>query len=100
MWTGFGITDEDKEKGIHLVEGKMDTLCPFYKDMDELFGKKANITPLAHFDAQQSNSFDGEEIISREQDQAIVEDNHLEVPIEWSLSDTERDRPTTQSSPG
>ena len=99
MSNGFGLTAEDKEKGIHPVEEKMETLCPFYKDMDELFGKKAKITPLAQFDAQQSGSFNGEDIISREQDHDNVEDNQLEVPIEWSLSDTERDQPTTQSSP-
>ena len=45
--TGFGITDQDRESGIAKVEDKLDTLCPFYSRMDQLFGHRQNVTPSA-----------------------------------------------------
>ena len=59
--TGFGLTENDKRKGINSVSEKLKSLCPFFYQMDDLFGKKANITPLAQFDAQQSDSIHDEE---------------------------------------
>ena len=50
--TGFGLTDEDRLQGISSVAQKLDTLCPYFSGMDELFGSSANITPLYHADAQ------------------------------------------------
>lgn len=43
--TGFGVTDEDKLKGITTVEEKLESLCPFFSSMDELFGSKPNVNP-------------------------------------------------------
>ena len=43
--SGFGLTEDDKMKGIQIVMDKLNHLCPYYDLMDQLFGKKANITP-------------------------------------------------------
>ena len=51
--TGFGLTDKDQKAGIHTVAEKLESICPFYSEMDSLFGNRANITPLSLADSQE-----------------------------------------------
>jgi hypothetical protein len=46
LGTGFGITSDDRRKGIYSIADKLDNLCPFFSKMDKLFGKKPNVVPL------------------------------------------------------
>lgn len=43
--TGFGVTDDDRTRDITTVEQKLDSLCPFFADMDDIFGNKPNVSP-------------------------------------------------------
>ena len=43
--TGFGITEEDRRKGIYTMAEKLEKICPFYNHMDAVFGSRQNITP-------------------------------------------------------
>lgn len=51
--TGFGISQADQERGIRSVFEKLDSICPYYDKMDELFGQHANVTPTYCEDSQQ-----------------------------------------------
>ena len=64
--------------------------------MDEIFGKKANITPLAAFDAQQSNSVDAEDLAGDAQ--PTNRDLDETLALEWPPSDDKEDI-QTQSAP-
>lgn len=44
--TGFGITDEDRAKGINTIDAKLEHKCMCFDKMDQLFGCRPNITPL------------------------------------------------------
>ena len=50
--TGFGVTDEDIEAGITSVKEKLNSMCPYFHEMDDLFGDWADVNPLYHVDAQ------------------------------------------------
>lgn len=45
--TGFGVTEDDRKNGIYTVAGKLESLCTCYQRMDDLYGQKPNINPLA-----------------------------------------------------
>ena len=64
---------------------KLNHLCPYYDLMDQLFGKKANSTPLAQFDAQCSN------LINNPNDDNAGSDRNsqTEHAIEWLPSNEE-----------
>ncbi|KAK3806520.1 MAG: hypothetical protein JOS17DRAFT_846963 [Linnemannia elongata] len=47
--TGFGVTDEDRQKGIYTIGHKLESMCTCYDRMDALFGSRPNVTPLAEF---------------------------------------------------
>ncbi|KAK3809738.1 MAG: hypothetical protein JOS17DRAFT_843960 [Linnemannia elongata] len=47
--TGFGVTDEDRQKGIFTIGHKLESMCTCYDRMDALFGSRPNVTPLAEF---------------------------------------------------
>ncbi|KAF9536281.1 hypothetical protein EC957_011708, partial [Mortierella hygrophila] len=47
--TGFGVTEEDNRSGIYTVTHKLESMCTCYARMDELFGNRANITPMSEF---------------------------------------------------
>ncbi|KAL2607636.1 hypothetical protein R1flu_026209 [Riccia fluitans] len=44
--TGSGLTDEEIARGLTL-EAKLNKACPFFYQMDTVFGTKANMVPLA-----------------------------------------------------
>ena len=52
--TGFGVTDKDRENGIERLSDKFNLICPYYEEMDEVFGNRADINPLYEEDAQAS----------------------------------------------
>lgn len=50
LTTGWGVTEDDKASGIYTVEDKLEKACPFFSELDELFGEKQNINPTSVFD--------------------------------------------------
>ncbi|MBW0530139.1 hypothetical protein O181_069854 [Austropuccinia psidii MF-1] len=59
--TGAGITEEDESKGIKSMSEKLESMCPCYAEMDVLFGHKPNVTPIASYDSQEKDSFNGDD---------------------------------------
>lgn len=49
--TGSGTSHEDERRGIYTYEQKLESLCPCYSEMDNLFGEKANVTAMAEWDS-------------------------------------------------
>ncbi|MBW0465424.1 hypothetical protein O181_005139 [Austropuccinia psidii MF-1] len=51
-------------------------MCPCYAEMDVLFGHKPNVTPIASYDSQEKDSFNGDD------DDVLLdkENNHLDSP--------------------
>ncbi|MBW0589530.1 hypothetical protein O181_129245 [Austropuccinia psidii MF-1] len=51
-------------------------MCPCYAEMDVLFGLKPNVTPIASYDLQEKDSFNGDD------DDVLLdkENNHLDSP--------------------
>ncbi|KAF8980661.1 hypothetical protein BGZ46_003898 [Entomortierella lignicola] len=49
--TGFGVTEEDHQKGIFSVNSKLEKNCMCFEKMDKLFGVRANVTPLGESDS-------------------------------------------------
>ena len=45
--TGEGATEEDRQRGIHSMEGKLESICPFFSRMEHLFSHRDNINPAA-----------------------------------------------------
>ncbi|MBW0538702.1 hypothetical protein O181_078417 [Austropuccinia psidii MF-1] len=60
--TGAGITEEDESKGIKSMNEKLESMCPCYVEMDVLFGHKPNVTPIASYDSQEKDSFNGDDV--------------------------------------
>lgn len=44
--TGWGLTDEDTDKGITTIDLKLDAMCPYFERLDALFGDRQNVTPF------------------------------------------------------
>ncbi|MBW0490097.1 hypothetical protein O181_029812 [Austropuccinia psidii MF-1] len=59
--TGAGITEEDEGKGIKSMSEKVESMCPCYAEMDVIFGHKPNFTPIASYDSQEKDSFNGDD---------------------------------------
>ncbi|MBW0563948.1 hypothetical protein O181_103663 [Austropuccinia psidii MF-1] len=59
--TGAGITEEDESKGIKSMSEKLESMCPFYAEMDFLFGHKPDFTPIASYDSQGKDSLNGDD---------------------------------------
>ncbi|MBW0515597.1 hypothetical protein O181_055312 [Austropuccinia psidii MF-1] len=53
--------EEDESKGIKSISEKMESMCPCYVEMDVLFGYKPNATPIASYDLQEKDSFNGDD---------------------------------------
>ncbi|MBW0580466.1 hypothetical protein O181_120181 [Austropuccinia psidii MF-1] len=51
-------------------------MCPFYSEMDALFGHKPNVTPIASYDLQEKDSLNGDD----EDILLVKENNCLESP--------------------
>jgi hypothetical protein len=49
--TGYGVTDEDRERGIVTIDQKNDDLCPYYERMDSLYGEDANVVAFGLFES-------------------------------------------------
>ncbi|KAF9897321.1 hypothetical protein BX616_005803 [Lobosporangium transversale] len=47
--TGFGVTDEDRKKGIYTTKHKLEKMCICYARTDALFDPRANVAPLFTF---------------------------------------------------
>ncbi|MBW0528243.1 hypothetical protein O181_067958, partial [Austropuccinia psidii MF-1] len=76
--TGAGITEEDESKGIKSMSEKLEIMCPFYAEMDVLFGHKPNVTPIASYDSQEKDSLNGGD----DDDVLLDKDNNgLELPL-------------------
>ncbi|MBW0588232.1 hypothetical protein O181_127947 [Austropuccinia psidii MF-1] len=61
--TGAGITEEDESKGIRSMSEKLESMCSCYAEMDVLFVHKPNVTPIASYDSQEKDSFNGDDDI-------------------------------------
>ncbi|MBW0549062.1 hypothetical protein O181_088777 [Austropuccinia psidii MF-1] len=74
--TGAGITEEDESKGIKSMSEKLESIFPCYAKMDVLFGHKPNVTPIASYDSQEKDSFNGDD------DDVLLdkENNRLDSP--------------------
>ncbi|MBW0535563.1 hypothetical protein O181_075278 [Austropuccinia psidii MF-1] len=74
--TGAIITKEDESKGIKSMSEKLEGMCPFYAEMDVLFGHKPNVTPISSYDLQEKDSFHGDD------DDVLLdkENNRLDSP--------------------
>ncbi|KAI9237430.1 MAG: hypothetical protein BYD32DRAFT_436607 [Podila humilis] len=59
LGTGFGITKEDRLKGIYSIADKLDNVCPFFSKMDKLFGGKPNVVPLGEICMNNTTYFRG-----------------------------------------
>ncbi|MBW0588203.1 hypothetical protein O181_127918 [Austropuccinia psidii MF-1] len=59
--TGAGIMEEDESKGIKSMSEKLESMCPFYAEMDVLFGHKPNVTPISSYDSQEKDSFNDDD---------------------------------------
>ncbi|MBW0545715.1 hypothetical protein O181_085430 [Austropuccinia psidii MF-1] len=57
--TGAGLTKEDESKGIKSMSENIQSMCPCYAEMDALFGKKPNVTPIVSHDSQEKESLNG-----------------------------------------
>ncbi|KAF9923907.1 hypothetical protein FBU30_006046, partial [Linnemannia zychae] len=49
--TGFGITEEDRLKGIFSITDKLEKNCMCFERMDRLFGERPDVAPLYEIDA-------------------------------------------------
>lgn len=43
--TGFGVTGNDRSKGIFTVDAKLESIRPLFSRMIKLFGQKLDIVP-------------------------------------------------------
>ncbi|MBW0579208.1 hypothetical protein O181_118923 [Austropuccinia psidii MF-1] len=59
--TGDGLTEEDESKGIKSMSEKIESMCPFYAEMDLLFGHKPNVTPIASYDSQDKDGLNDDD---------------------------------------
>ncbi|KAI9912945.1 hypothetical protein PsorP6_006417 [Peronosclerospora sorghi] len=68
--TGFGVTEEDRWKGIFTVEQKLNRICAHFERMKALFGESTAVQPLLIDDslAAQANSSDKDEEATGEVD--------------------------------
>ncbi|KAF4130574.1 hypothetical protein GN958_ATG20231 [Phytophthora infestans] len=53
--TGFGLTESQLEAGLALEEA-VEKACPFYYDIEGLFGGRQNISPFSTMDNPSANS--------------------------------------------
>ncbi|MBW0502504.1 hypothetical protein O181_042219 [Austropuccinia psidii MF-1] len=74
--TGAGLTEEDESKGIKSMSENLESMCPCYAEMDDLFGHNPNVTLIASYDSQEKDSLNGDD------DDLFLnkEYNHLESP--------------------
>ena len=54
--TGFGLNDNDEANGISSVSEKLNSMCLFYEEMDDLFGNCVYVNPLFVVDGQNDPS--------------------------------------------
>ncbi|MBW0543080.1 hypothetical protein O181_082795 [Austropuccinia psidii MF-1] len=106
--TGAGITEEDESKGIKSMSEKLESMCPCYVEMDVLFGHKPNVTPIASYDLQEKDSFNGDDddvFLDKENnrldsphnlDPLLNNDDNL-VPVE-NLQDDSQSKSITHST--
>ncbi|MBW0469858.1 hypothetical protein O181_009573 [Austropuccinia psidii MF-1] len=59
--TRDGITEEDESKGIKSMSENLESMCPCYAEMDVLLGHKPNVTPIASYDSQEKDNFNGDD---------------------------------------
>ncbi|KAH7041649.1 hypothetical protein BKA57DRAFT_519862, partial [Linnemannia elongata] len=57
---GFGVTDEDRQKGIYTIGHKLERMCTCYDRMDALFSSRPNVTPLAEFSSSDEDEDEDE----------------------------------------
>ncbi|MBW0576373.1 hypothetical protein O181_116088 [Austropuccinia psidii MF-1] len=72
---GAGIMEEDESKGIKSMSGNLESMCPCYAEMDVLFGHKPNVTPIASYDSQEKDSFNGDDddvLLNKKSNQALT----------------------------
>ncbi|KAG1701947.1 hypothetical protein DVH05_010437 [Phytophthora capsici] len=78
--TGAGVTSEDQENGIFTLRQKLNAMCPWYENMDGLFGKKPNITPLDAYDSTQVDEDVAESVTEgNESSEGSLEDASADV---------------------
>ncbi|MBW0583576.1 hypothetical protein O181_123291 [Austropuccinia psidii MF-1] len=77
--TGAGIREEDEGKGMKSMSEKLESMCLFYAEMDVLFDHKPNFTPIASYDSQEKDSFNGDDDVYVSLDKR---NNGLEAPLD------------------
>ncbi|KAJ1560061.1 hypothetical protein HK096_010165 [Nowakowskiella sp. JEL0078] len=55
--SGFGLTEIDFNNGITTIAGKMNSMCPYWEKMDQLFGQCQNMNPASVLDALEITQF-------------------------------------------
>ncbi|MBW0521566.1 hypothetical protein O181_061281 [Austropuccinia psidii MF-1] len=75
--TGAGITEEDESKGIKSMSENLEIMCLCYAKKEVLFGHKPNVTPIASYDSQEKDSFNGDDDVDACLDK---ENNPLDLP--------------------
>ncbi|KAF9154866.1 hypothetical protein BGX21_005002 [Mortierella sp. AD011] len=58
--TGFGLTDEDRENGIHRLDHKRESMFFGFDRMEALFGHKHNINPMYEFQQSRIQGYGGQ----------------------------------------
>ncbi|KAF9994147.1 hypothetical protein BGZ65_010250 [Modicella reniformis] len=92
--TGFGITDDDRDKGITKVEHKRDSICHGYDRMECLYGHKPNVDPLMEADTGSSSKQIKETIddtMEDERDDYAFEHQEYEYRAEGSNKEVQED---------
>ncbi|MBW0570440.1 hypothetical protein O181_110155 [Austropuccinia psidii MF-1] len=72
-----GLTEEDESKAIKSMREKIGSMCPCYSEMDVIFGKKPNVTPIASYDLKEKDSSNGDD----DDDVLLDKNNGLESPL-------------------
>ncbi|KAI1002698.1 hypothetical protein K3495_g5507 [Podosphaera aphanis] len=78
--TGFGVTEEDRRRGITSIDAKLESMCPFYWRMHAIFGVKKPTIPAASEDSHAD--------LTAEFDTTAGSTDHLHLPQRSAPEDT------------
>lgn len=57
--TGAGLDELDNENNIKDIHAKEEAMCPCFKQLDQIYGKKANVTPYVTLESMKLQNFGG-----------------------------------------
>ncbi|MBW0557196.1 hypothetical protein O181_096911 [Austropuccinia psidii MF-1] len=70
--------EEDESKGIKSMSEQFESMCTCYSEKDILFGHKPNVTPIARYNLQEKDSYNGDDDVDVLLNK---ENNGLESPL-------------------